>query len=243
MGNRDVNTLALIFILLAVLLGGCEFPLFSQPTEIVIPTSMVIVPVTLEPTSSPTVAPTATPYRPINAVVHVLVFNVRTGPSTVFPVLRQYPENAVLTVLGQAPGKGEWVLVQTSDHLSAWAMVEFINIQGDLNTVPFIEPTDAYKITGRVLDTDGNPVSGIGFAISQGTGADELRTDVETDKNGIFTGYIPNTATGTWLVGYISINCQTSNVVDANCHYSGTIQPDYQSLVLPQVSSLNFAWE
>jgi len=230
-------------MLMTMLLAGCAFPLFSQPTESVIPTSMVIIPVTLEPILNPTIAPTVTPYQPINAVVQVLVFNVRTGPSTVFPVLHQYPENTDLTVLGQAPGMGEWVLVQTPDHLSAWAMVEFIGIQGDLSAVPFIEPTDAYKITGRVLDTQGDPVRGIGFALSQGTGADELRTDVETDKNGIFTGYIPKTATGTWYVSYISINCQTSNVVDANCHYSGTIQPDYQALKLPPVSSLNFNWK
>jgi len=94
------------------------------------------------------------------------VFNVRTGPGTVFPVLRQYPENTILTVLGQAPGKGEWVLVQTPDNLSAWAMVEFINIQGDLSKVPFSELTNAYKVTGKVLDIKGNPGGGIGFAIT-----------------------------------------------------------------------------
>ncbi len=154
-----------------------------------------------------------------------------------------YPENTILIVLGQAPGSGEWVLVQTPDHLSAWAMVEFIDIQGDLSKVPYIEPTDASKITGKVVDTNGNPVSGIGFAISQGSGTDELRTDVETDRNGIFTGYLPNTMTGTWFVGFVSIFCQTSNIVDANCKYSGTIQPDYQSLVLPQTSPLSFIWK
>ena len=122
-------------------------------------------------------------------------------------------------------------------------MVEFINIQGDLSKVPFIEPTNAYKVTGKVLDIKGNPGGGIGFAITQGSGANQIRTDVETNINGDFTGYFPKTVTGIWIVGFVSISCQDSNVVDANCKYSGTIQPDYQSLILPQTSPLIFTWE
>jgi hypothetical protein len=227
----------------AMFLAGCAFPLFSQPTELVIPTSMVIIPATLEPTFTQTVAPTATPYQPINAVVSVENFIVRTGPGKVFSVLHVYPENTILIVLGQAPGSGEWVLVQTPDHLSAWAMVEFIDIQGDLSKVPYIEPIDAYQISGKVVDTIGNPVWGVYFAISQGSGADEQRTEAETDKNGVFMGYLPTSATGTWFVGFVSVNPKNNILVDANGKIAGTIEPDYRSLLLPQTPLLNFTWK
>jgi hypothetical protein len=243
MGNKKIQSISVILILMAILLAGCTFPFFLQPTEIVIPTSMVIVPATLEPTASPTVIPTVMPYHPINAVVSVTTFIVRTGPGRVFPILRTYPENTILTVLGQAPGNGEWVLVQTPDHLSAWAMVEFIDIQGDLKTIPFIEPPDVYKVSGRVLDEEGKPVKGIIFAILQGSGEKEVRTEAETDANGIITGYLPMTVTGTWSVSWVSLSCQRASIVDANCHYSGGIQPSYQFIVLPLTSPLSFSWK
>jgi hypothetical protein len=239
---RSKNIL-LTLLLTGILLSGCAFPLFSQPTAIVIPTSMIIVPATLEPTASPTVIPTPTPYHPINAVVGVNIFIVRTGPGKVFPVLRTYPENTILTVLGQAPGNGEWVLVQTPDHLSAWAMVEYIDIQGDLRTIPYIEPPDVYKVSGRVLDAENQPIRGIIFAIWQGTGENEVRTEAETDANGIFMGYLPTTVAGTWNVSWVSLSCQRASIVDAECHYSGSVQPNHQFITLPLASSLNFTWK
>jgi hypothetical protein len=236
-------------ILLGILLVGCVFPLYSQPTESVILTNMVIVPATLSPTLTSTIAPTttprptATPYRPIFATVAVQTLVVRKGPGKVFPILHAYSQNAILIILGQAPGIGQWVLVETPDHLAAWAMVEFIDVQGDLSLVPTIEPVDAYKITGKVADVNGNPVWGVGFAIYQGSGANEQRTDVETDQNGIFTGYLPLSASGTWFAGYISVNAKNHLLVDTNLAIKGTVVPSFQPLTLPQTYSLNFTWK
>jgi hypothetical protein len=243
MRNRNLKNSSFTLLLLAFLLAGCDFPLFSQPTAIIIPTSMLIVPATLEPTASPTSVPTPTPYHPINAVVSVNTLIVRTGPGRVFPILQTYPENTILTVLGQAPGNGEWVLVQTPDHLSAWVMVEFIDIQGEIKTVPYIEPTDVYKVSGRVSDVENKPVKGIIFTILQGSGENEVPTEAETDANGVFTGYLPTTVTGTWSVSWVSISCQRASIVDANCHYSGGIQPSYQFIILPLASPLSFTWK
>jgi hypothetical protein len=239
----------LLTTLFALFLTSCAFPLFPQPTELVIPTSMVIVPATLGSTSTSTIeptatiAPTSTPYRPIFARVAVQTLVVRKGPSKVFSILHAYSENAILIVYGQAPGNGEWVLVETPDHLSAWAMVEFIEVQGDLKSVPYIEPVDAYKITGKVLDMSGNPVWGVGFAITQGSGVDEKRTDVQTDKNGVFTGYLPRTASGTWYVGYVSVNAKNNLLVDAFGNIKGSVVPAFQPLTLPQTNVSNFAWK
>ena len=246
-----VNRIRILLVFVLCFAAGCTFPFFSQPTAVVLPTSLLIVPATLEPTStlSPeikaiqTPAPTVTPYRPISAVVGIKTFIVRTGPSQIFPILRTFPFNTVFSVLGQAPGNGEWVLVQTQDHLSAWAMVKYLEIQDSLNSVPFVEPWDVYKITGRVIDENGDPVQGIIFAILQGSGEDELRTEAETDTNGVFISYFPLTASGTWNVSWVSVSCQRAKVVDVNCHYSGGVQPYNQFITLPLSSPLIFTWK
>ncbi len=236
---------AVSLLAFALFFTGCNFPLASPPTEPAIPTSLVIVPATpkITPSSTATIELTATPYDPLLATVNVDSLIVRTGPSKVFPVLHTYKENTMLVILGQAPGSGEWVLVQTPDHLAAWAMVEYIRIQGNLNSVPFVEPTDAYKIIGKILDENGDPVSGIGLAIYQGSGTSKQRADFSSDENGVFIGYLPYTATGSWTVGFVSIHCQASNIVDKDCNSSGSVHPETRTLTLPQINPLSFTWK
>jgi len=149
--------------------------------------------------------------------------------------------NTKLQLLGRAPG-GEWFYVTTDESVNGWVNVNVVKAGYDGPPPPTVEPADVILITGKVLNPQGLPVSGIGFAITQGS----RRTDASTDETGQFYAYLPSTMSGTWQVGYVSVSC-TSNTMDSGCNcindICGKANPESISIVLPQKDVLNFVWE
>jgi len=146
-----------------------------------------------------------------------------------------------LRLLGQAPG-GEWLNVMNDEGIAGWVNVNVVVLSYDGPPPPIIEPKDVYVITGKVLTERDTPVSGIGFAIHQGT----RRTDTITDENGVFFAYLPKTLSGIWKVEQVSVSC-TSNTMDQNCNcindICGSANPQSAMVELPQNSELNFIWK
>jgi hypothetical protein len=110
--------------------------------------------------------------------------------------------------------------------------------------VSFIEPEDAQVVSGRVLDGQGQPLEGLGYAVLQGDGS-TFRTDASTDRGGYFYAYLPPHLSGIWNVEFISIECH-SPLVDANCacpdNTCGKPQPSSRSITLPWNELLSFTW-
>ena len=167
--------------------------------------------------------------------------NLRVMPGMLFQVSRVLAKNTRLKVIGRSPG-GEWLNVINNESIIGWVHVDFVQGGHDGPPPPTVEPGTVILVTGRVVDSTGAPVSGIGFSITQGT----RRTDATTDETGRFYAFLPNTMSGTWSVGFISIAC-TSNVMDSNCNcLNGTCgKPDPQtmSVALPPAGVLNFTWK
>jgi len=192
-----------------------------------------------------TVMPSATPTEEAFGEVYVYTsvenVNLRVQPGMLFQVSRVLAQNTRLRLLGQAPG-GEWLYVKTDEPVSGWVNVNVVKIGYDGPPAPTVEPTDVILVTGKVTTSLGSPVSGIGFAVTQGT----RRTDASTDKTGQFYAYLPRTMSGTWQVGYVSISC-TSNIMDSSCNcingVCGKVNPESVSIMLPQNGILNFVWE
>ncbi len=199
--------------------------------------------VTNTPTN--TSAPSATPTEEIFGEVYVYTsvenVNLRVQPGMLFQVSRVLAQNTRLRLLGSAPG-GEWLYVKTDEPINGWVNVNVVKGDSDIPLALVIVPTDVILITGKVLTPLGTPVSGIGFAITQGS----RRTDASTDETGQFYAYLPLTMSGIWQVGYISISCK-SNVMDSGCNCTndicGKANPESISISLPQNDVLNFAWE
>ena len=170
--------------------------------------------------------------------------NLRINPGTLFQVSRVMPEGTRLQVLGLSPG-GEWVNVLNDEDINGWVGInvvsEFPNEQ-----FPIIEPTNVQTVTGLILDANGRPISGIGYAIEQQTAAKTLRTDAVTDDTGMFYAYLPQSVSGVWTVSHSSVSC-TSNTMDSNCNclngICGTSYPLSATVNLPVSNPLSFTWK
>jgi len=220
--------------------------LTAQPVFTPIPTfTATPVPISTA-TSIPTDAspPVVTASGPVYVNTSAQNVNLRTQPGTLFPVSRVMSQGTRLQVLGLSPG-GEWVYVLNDEGINGWVDISFVDAF-PVEQFLTVEPGDVQRITGRVLDANGLPVSGIGFAILQQGASKSLRTDSVTDATGTFYAYLPKTASGVWAVSHVSTAC-TSNVMDANCNclngICGTAYPESTSISLPTNNPLTFIWK
>jgi hypothetical protein len=166
--------------------------------------------------------------------------NLRVNPGMLFKVSRVMPNGTRLLLSGQSPG-GEWLYVQNDEGIVGWVNVNVVQMSYDGPPPPVIEPTEVLLVTGKVLTELDTPVSGIGYAVTQG----ERTTIARTDEAGQFYAYLPLNMSGVWSVGYTAISC-ISNTMDANCNCinkCGTSYPESASVELPQKEPIVFVWK
>jgi len=220
--------------------------LTAQPVFTPIPTFTAKSPSTATATSIPADANPAIVTASGTVYVRTIVQNVnlRTQPGTLFPVSRVMPQGTRLQVLSLSPG-GEWVYVLNDEGIKGWVGIHIVD---EFSTEQFqiVDPRDVQRITGRVLDANGLPVSGIGYAIEQQSASKNLRTDAVTDATGTFYAYLPQSVSGVWTVSHVSISC-TSNTMDVDCNclndICGTSYPVSTSANLPVSDILSFTWK
>ena len=200
------------FMLAILMMSSCSMPGQEVTPPVVSKDTMLATPLiiqtntplpvhteTASPTLTSTTAPSATPFIPFTASVWAENVNVRTNPGYFFPALRLIKENSSLTVLGKAPG-GEWVYARIPDGTEGWIFAQLIESSVDLQTIPIIEPTGIQLIRGRVTDSQGVPIQGVGFSVLQGAGENRPSNHVLTDSNGEFYSFMPLSARGEWTV-------------------------------------------
>ena len=245
----------LSLLIVLFLLASCNL----TPTPVA--TEPVLEATSLPPTETPQVeaAPPSTPepapvieafpspYIPFYVVTQVDNLVLRANPGSLFEAKTTLPNASRLLVLGRAPG-GEWLLVQTPLERTGWVFGQFVTSEGDLGRVPFIQPADLLAVRGRVLNANGEPVTGIQFAVVQEKAGSPPRADAVTDATGTFYAFLPANTTGTWAVSFTAIAC-TSNVMDRDCNclngVCGGPSPASISITLPleQKEPLVFLWQ
>lgn len=212
---------------------------FAAFTQNAPPTTSTKAP-TATSTSVP-ISPTAEEFGEVYVYTIADNVNLRVSPGMLFQVSRVLSQNTRLRLLGQAPG-GEWLNVRSDEGVTGWVNVNIVMVSYDGPPAPVIEPTDVLLVTGKVETALGTPVSGIGFAITQGV----RRTDAMTDETGQFFAYLPPNMSGAWTVGYVSVSCK-SNTMDASCscinNVCGTANPTSTAVELPQNTPLEFVWK
>jgi SH3-like domain-containing protein len=227
----------IMFILLVLLSLACssQVTVFATPAppnvETLVAGTLVVLTENapkITNTSVPTltsVPASATPDEFGGIYVYTTVENVnlRTNPGTLFTVSRVMPQGTRLQLLGRAPGS-EWLNVQNDEGVVGWVNVNVL------------------IVAGSVLTESGTPVSGIGFAVYQGS----RRTDAMTNADGQFYAFLPPSMSGVWTVEYASVAC-TSNTMDSSCNCiggrCGSANPASASVQLPQVEPLGFVWK
>jgi SH3-like domain-containing protein len=207
----------------------------------------------ISPTQTPSVTPTETAFPtpttfvPFTASVWADNVNVRTNPGYLFPAVRLLAKGTNLTILGKAPG-GEWMFARTPVGTSGWVFTQLLESSIDLQSVPIIEPQDVQLIKGRVTDSSGIPIQGVGFAVVQGAGDKAPANIVLTDANGEFFSFMPENARGEWTVTYNAIACKSNVWSDDSCSYyknpyRGVVEPQSMNVSLPQSGVLEFVWK
>jgi uncharacterized protein YgiM (DUF1202 family) len=94
-------------------------------------------------------APTAVPIKPIWAAATGYGVNVRTGPSTSYPVVTQikYPDN--YKVVG-ALGTMRWILIELDNGTTAWVSNDWVYLYSDepdfVTKIPKVEPEAAASV-------------------------------------------------------------------------------------------------
>ncbi|MCD6290611.1 MAG: SH3 domain-containing protein [Anaerolineae bacterium] len=100
------------------------------------PTSPTLEP-TLSPTPTATSTPTPTPTMAPVAIVQADVLNVRSGPSTYYPVVGRLTAGKVVSITGQSEG-GTWWRVDNGKEEDGWIYGKLAEAQGALADVPVI---------------------------------------------------------------------------------------------------------
>ena len=167
--------------------------------------------------------------------------NLRVNPGRLFQVSRVLAKGTRLQVLGMAPG-GQWFNVVNDEGIIGWVGKDFLAGNPNQQNLLVITPTDVLTITGQVLDVNGVPVSGIGFAAVQG----DKRDDGVTDAAGMFYIFLPSKFTGAWTTSFVSVACP-STTMDANCNcLNGTCgkpDPEVVTGMLPLSAPLSYVWK
>ncbi|MDD2922645.1 MAG: SH3 domain-containing protein [Anaerolineales bacterium] len=190
--------------------------------------------------STPAVAPTAEILLPRYVYTQSMNVNLRVNPGRLFKVSRVLPEGTKLQTIGIAHGGG-WLNVVNDEGIVGWVGVDFVSSGFDEPPLPLVAPKDVQMVTGKVVDENNNPVTGVGFAVMQ----NDQREDAHTDINGMFYAYLPLKFSGAWTVEFVSVNCK-SNTMDANCKCLGGAcgkpYPQSYSITLPMSAPLSFVW-
>jgi hypothetical protein len=239
-----MKKLTLIFLgCLAVLsFSGCSIFKQSVPTPTfpptpsqtqALPTVTPIPPTQTLPTATITPQPTKTsaPFQPITAKITVDNFKLRIGPGFLFATIALYDSSNTVKVIGRAQGDN-WLYVETEDHLAGWMKVEYLELQGDLETLPFIAVDNAQIIIGHVRTQSNIFASGIGILFSPQSGYNGVNGDSTlTDSTGTFYLYLPENLEGEYFIGPNGYNC-TGNLMVGKCELP-YVMPPVQPIKLP----------
>lgn len=235
----------LILLILAVFISGCG-AIAANPTESSTATTLpLVLTATHEPTITVTIEPSTTPFISYKVTTSVDHVNIRSNPGYLFSVQDNVRAGTMLEVLGMCPG-GEWINVKTQSGATGWVFHMLLQTAQNLQALPVVQPQNTQLLTGKVIDSNGQPVSGIVFNIMQGSGTDAPVTNAQTDSTGVFYAFMPMTVSGEWRVNYAGIGC-SSNKMDQNCNclngLCGTADPSTQIVTLPQSQALVFGWK
>jgi SH3-like domain-containing protein len=251
---KSSHILWICMILAGLLLAGCgpqptiEVADTPQPSATMMPPTAAFTATLPPPTAtvetSPTLEPTATPYpiATINAEIGVQNLNLRSGPSTIYAILGSYPEGTDVLVLSRVQGN-EWVRVQMSDESTGWMAAELLDLGAAVQSLPLEEVTESIVVSGRVIDTQARPVSGVNVAVLQRLVDGSLRTDAVTGEDGYFYAYIPEQSAGIWEAQIVGVACE-SWIVDEDCNFAEHFLYNFRVIFEPPpLSPILFAYQ
>ncbi|MHC1739491.1 MAG: hypothetical protein AB9897_00080 [Anaerolineaceae bacterium] len=241
--------LTILLVALMFLISSCRLitPISPTPTlsastkteELLPESTSTSAPISILPSPTPQPHPTITPtpFLPIQGTFGVDNFKLRTGPGFLFDTIALYKANGIVQVYGRSPGNG-WFFVTTSDHYSGWMKSDYINLEGDLEQIPYFGIGNANMVSGHVRNSNGEPMSKLGIVLHLIDSSSPANDDnTLTDESGTFYLFTPLNIKGNYLIGINAVDC-TSNAVDSQCAYLYGF-PSAQTIELPHPSDIS----
>ena len=199
---------------------GKAFALSITPTATPRPTNTPRPTSTVGPTSPPI---TPTPY----AILRTGVLNVRSGPSTAYPVLGQVRTADPLVITGRN-AESSWLRVCCVAGQAGWIAAGLVEVQGALAGLPIVAPppvtgatprpqapaSQVVCVSGQVRNTAGaGPLAGWTIVLQAASGASQSQ---RTDGNGVyrFAGLTPGiyTVAETPEIGWRAVSPQANTI-------------------------------
>ncbi len=207
---------------------------------------------TPNPTPTQVITDTPTPSEPISGSISAAFLNLRSGPSTLFPILNTYVENTALTAIARV-AENDWVQVEIEVEdeenegefitTTGWMSVDFLTLDTSPYNLPVAEFSDTQTIQGTVQDEEDAPLAGVIITVLLQTDEETIQTNITSTADGSFIAYVPEDLLGPFDVQIVGWECE-SPVVDLNCQLSGYIQRDERQFVtLPQEEPIAFVFE
>jgi hypothetical protein len=248
----------LLFVLLVIVLSGCDYLVPAAVTPTIAPTMTIAafptepvaqteipLPTAIPPTATPAPAATASAVTMLSAEVVFDNFSLRSGPGRFFERVKLYTTGDVVSLIGRE-FSNNWALVKTQDHAIGWMNLVGLKLYGDLNALPIFKVDDAQMLFGHVYLPGKIPATGIGVAIS--SSENDLSESIDnstTNADGVWALYLPVDKKGKWIIGPNSYGCEGSNAVIAGsegCTLNGKL-PSAQEITLPFTTGLAIEFE
>lgn len=260
MNKKAIVTIFGIGILALLLLIGCTpqtLPPSAEDIQTALAQTLTAEPSpTLSPTPKTTDAPQAspTPYQtptatvspPISGTINAAYLNLRSGPSTLFEIIQTFVEDTAVTATART-ADGEWVKVEIEFEddptLEGWMSTFYLELEGDPTGLPEEVFSPSQILTGKIEDTEGNPIYGVNVAFILQNEALNLRADALSNSLGEFTMVIPEDLIATFDVQIVSWTCESS-IVNTNCQFSGYVEVEDRAFInSPQEEAILFLYE
>lgn len=203
------------------------------------PTPSPMIEADAEPTSTtePIPSPTFTPSDPITGRVNVSFLNLRTGPSTLFPVLKSFEASTELLIQRRV-ATNEWIEVKVEigdDEFIGWMLASLVESDGDILNLEVFEFPEDQIIQGRVEDSNANPIDNITIALIIRIDEEEFRSDSSSNASGDFTFYIPEDVNAILDIQIVGIGCE-SIIVNSSCSLEGFFNLERRAFINPPQS-------
>lgn len=248
----------LLFVLLVIVLSGCNLlvpeavtptiaptmTIAAFPTEPVVQTEIPL-PTAIPPTATPAPAATASAVTMLSAEVTFDNYSLRSGPGRLFERVNLYTTGDVVSLIGRE-FSNNWALVKTQDHAIGWMNLVGLKLYGDLNALPIFKVDDAQMLFGHVYLPGRIPATGIVVSIAPSDNdLSESYDTSSTNADGIWALYLPDDSKGNWFIGPNAYTCEVSNAVfpdSEGCTLNGNL-PSAQEITLPFATGLAIEFE
>jgi hypothetical protein len=213
-----------------------------------------LVPEPLQPETQPaiTIDPTltVTPIPTAPVTVDVDLLNLRSGPGTFFQTLLSLPRGSKISAHGMIPD-GSCIKVvttlETGNPLMGWMLAEYLDLSSLEISLPIEEWPEETTISGKIFDTEGNPINAVRVVASIQTEVNELRGEGTSNRDGDFFIYAPPELSGPFNIEIVAVNCASriSEILsDGSCSVRDYIPVLWKTATsLPQPQPIHFTYE